>query len=114
MNYLPSDLINQNYSYYYNNNYYIIRTNNNCYTNYQTQYCDCYNVFQNNNYLKSSAYSCTTPNSQYAIPFNTITSDKWYRNDLPDTLIVFFIMFVFMIYLPYKIMSRLFGRWLKV
>lgn len=114
MYYLPDQLLNQNYQYYYNNNYFIVRTNNNCYTNYNTQYCDCFNVFQNNNYLVSNSYSCSTPSQQYQIAYNKFTNDKWYRNDLPDVLITFFILFIFMIYLPYKICSRVFGRWLKV
>lgn len=114
MYYLPSNLLNQNYQYYYNNNYFIVRTNQNCYTNYNTQYCDCFNVFQNNAYLVSQSYSCTAPNQQYQIAYNKFTNDQWYRNDLSDGLIIFLIMFIFMIYLPYKICSRLFGRWLKV
>lgn len=114
MFYLPQDLLNSQWSYYYNNNYFIIRTNRNCVTQYNTQYCDCYNVFQNNNYLVSNPYSCSAPNSQYSLNYSNFTSDKWYRNDLPDTLIVFMIIFIFVIYFPYKMISRLFGRWLKL
>ena len=45
MYYLPTNLINQNYYYNISNNYIVVRTNNNCYQNYQTTYCDCYNVY---------------------------------------------------------------------
>ena len=45
MTYLPSDLINQNYTYFTNGTYYIIKTNNNCYSQYNSVYCDCINVY---------------------------------------------------------------------
>lgn len=43
-----------------------------------------------------------------------ITNDVYYRNDFDSILIIFSILFIFIIVLPYKIMSRAFGRWLKL
>ena len=43
-----------------------------------------------------------------------ITSNFYYRNDFDSICLVFLIFSIFVIYLPYKIFSRLFGRWLKL
>ena len=44
---------------------------------------------------------------------NIITNDYYYRVDLSNIMIIFFVMFVFIVYIPIKVFSRLFGRWLK-
>lgn len=43
-----------------------------------------------------------------------ITNSYWYRIDLSNILIIFFILFVFIVKYPYRLFIRLFGRWLKV
>lgn len=48
------------------------------------------------------------------LPSNSITTDVYYRTDFDSILIIFLILFIFIIVLPYKIMSRAFGRWLKI
>lgn len=48
------------------------------------------------------------------LPSNAITNDVYYRTDLDSILIIFIILFIFVIVLPYKVMSRAFGRWLKI
>lgn len=48
------------------------------------------------------------------IPFENITNDIYYRSDFPDILIIFFFLFFFIIFIPYKLFARFFGRWLKV
>lgn len=45
---------------------------------------------------------------------SSFTNDVYYRNDFDSILIIFLILFIFIIVLPYKIMSRAFGRWLKI
>lgn len=45
---------------------------------------------------------------------NNITNEVYYRNDLDSILIIFLVLFIFIIALPYKVMSRAFGRWLKI
>lgn len=45
---------------------------------------------------------------------SSFTNDVYYRNDFDSVLIIFLILFIFIIVLPYKIMSRAFGRWLKI
>lgn len=44
---------------------------------------------------------------------NSFTTDVWYRYDISHILIIFLILTIFVVYLPYKIYSRVFGRWLK-
>lgn len=48
------------------------------------------------------------------IPTNRITQDFWYRNDIKDIVIVFFILSIICIWFPVKLFSRIFGRWLKI
>ena len=113
--YMPSNLINSNYSYEMNgDDYFVVHTNNNCYNNgYNTIYCDCYKVYPTQDYLVTNAFACY--NGNYAsIPYNNLTSDFWYRIDLDKILIIFLILAIFIIFIPYKIIGRWFGRWLKV
>ena len=42
-----------------------------------------------------------------------ISNDFYYRNDFDSILFIFLVLSIFIVYLPYKIFSRLFGRWLK-
>ena len=48
------------------------------------------------------------------ISINDLTTDFYYRNDLSDIFVVFFILSIICIYFPIKIFSRIFGRWLRV
>lgn len=113
MYYLPQELINSNYKYSINNYYYTIRTNNNCYTNYNNTYCDCYDVYFNNDYLKTNAYSCNY-NTTTNIDYTNFTSDYFYKNNIDKSLVIFLIMSIFILYIPYKIFTKLFGRWLSL
>lgn len=45
---------------------------------------------------------------------NEITHNVFYRNDIDKILITFIIILLICFYFPYKILSRMFGRWLKV
>lgn len=67
------------------------------------------------NYLQSSN---TTTFNQYTslncLDNNQFTTDYWYREDICQSLICFVIIGGIGIYLPFKIISRMFGRWLKI
>lgn len=70
----------------------------------------------NSNYIYTDGYQSF---SQYStlpvcLSSNDITTDFYYRNDIADILIIFVILSIFIIYLPCKIFSRFFGRWLKL
>lgn len=43
-----------------------------------------------------------------------ITHDVYYRNDFDSIIIIFFILLIICFYFPYKIISRMLGRWLKL
>lgn len=42
-----------------------------------------------------------------------ITNDIFYRVDISNILIIFFVLCFFIVIIPLKVFSRLFGRWLK-
>lgn len=72
-------------------------------------------------YYINSHYIDTTGSqtfSQYTtlpscINSNNITDNVFYRNDIDSILIITFILLLICFYFPYRILSRLFGRWLK-
>lgn len=97
--YLQEEFINQNWHYQLNGNNIIVHTNNNCYTNYNTTYCDCYSINTSNHYMYSDLYSCSNSNS-YNIRYNRLTSDFWYRNDIMDICIVFSLIAIGFLILP--------------
>lgn len=43
-----------------------------------------------------------------------LTDNVYYRNDIDKILLCFIIIVIFCFYFPYKIISRLFGRWLRL
>lgn len=45
---------------------------------------------------------------------NYITNNYWYRLDITNILINVTIISLFGIYIPYKIISRAFGRWFRL
>lgn len=112
--YMPSELLNSSYRYELtNNNYLVVHKNTNCFNQYNTTYCDCQRVYTDLDYQISNTYSCST-NYTIDIPYSNFSSDIWYRKDLSNILIIFTILAVFMIILPFKVVARMFGRWLKI
>lgn len=113
--YMPTNLINQNYRYRISGDYYVVIKNTNCTTNYNTTYCDCVNVFPKLDYLESETYQCSyTSNSSNYIAYTNFTDDFYYRIDIANVLLIFLILFLFIIRLPFRLISRVFGRWLKL
>lgn len=51
--------------------------------------------------------NATLPN---CLPKYNLTTDFYYRNDLSDIMIIFFVFVIFAIYLPIKLFSKLFKR----
>lgn len=71
-----------------------------------------YDFYIRDNYIKTEGYSSAyNPNCMNVSDF---TTDVYYRNDFDKILIIFFIILIIGFYFPYKIISRLFGRWLKI
>lgn len=110
--YIPSDLLNSNYTYVLSPNDYItINTNTGC-SGYGNT-CTCYRL-DYNHYYRSGAFNCSTSTSSFHLNYSDLTSDYYYRNDFPSIVIMVFCLSIMLLYFPYKIFSRLFGRWLKI
>ena len=76
-------------------------------SNYTDYYVNSHYMFKNG----------TQTWSQYAtLPVcsgATFTTNVFYRNDMPEILLMFFILSLVCFYFPYRIISRSFGRWFK-
>jgi len=79
-------------------------------------YINYTDYFFNSHYMSvsDSQYFNTTDNIPTCESIDNITNEFYYRNDLFDILGCFIILCLFCIYMPYKIISRAFGRWLKL
>lgn len=98
---------------------YVVRDNGNTIRAYNTmpqlgstiQYTDYY---VNSHYLFTNGEQTF---SQYTtLPVcngATFTTDVYYRNDFDQILVIFFILLLICFYFPYKLIARMFGRWLK-
>lgn len=81
-------------------------------TNSNINYRDFY---YNSNYL----YNDGVQNfSQYStlptcINSSNLTDSYYYRNDFDSILVITFILLIICFYFPFRILSRMFGRWLK-
>lgn len=80
--YIPNNYNNQNYKYNFSGDYIIIRTNQNCRTNYNTQYCDCYAYNYENNVI-SEAYECT-----YNTTSNQTINNTYISSDINDSMYI--------------------------
>ena len=103
--YLPNDLllkdckvVNENYVRVYDNSNY-------------TSWTDVY--FKSGYYLKRG-YSTYGATNVVCDTLNTYSDSIFYRYDLADSLTIFLIISIFCFYIPYKIFSRAFGRWLRI
>lgn len=71
----------------------------------------------NSHYLQSEGTQSWGQWTDYlpsCISSSSITTDYYYRTDMPDILLIVFIISIFVIYLPFRIISRLFGRYLQL
>lgn len=72
--YIPTEYKNQYWRYLLNGDEITIITNNNCYQNYNTTYCDCYRYNEKYNLITES-YTCNSNSSNYEIDKNYISDD---------------------------------------
>lgn len=107
MTYLPSDVINANYHYYSNGTYFTIKTNNNCYSQYNTQYCDCFYIYPQQDYLRSELFSCSGSNNQ-EISYSKFSDAVSYRLDIGWIIVITFIILFGMVFLLKSLSSMLF------
>ena len=52
--------------------------------------------------------------TQQCVDYTQFSTDKWDRPDSWASLLSAFIITIICIWLPFKIISRMFGRWLKI
>lgn len=108
--FLPVSVNNNNCAYINNND--VIRVYSTRGTN---QYVNFTDYYINNHYISNTGVSYIGNNFNYnCMNTNDFTTDYWYRNDLPEILFIFVILFIFIIFIPFKIMIRPFGKWLKL
>lgn len=81
--YIPTNKKNSNYTYILSGNNIIIKTNENCTTNYNTTYCDCYQYNIDNN-IMGGVYNCSTNNSTQIIPYTSISDDINYSKHIRE------------------------------
>lgn len=72
--YVPETYKNQNYKYTISGDEITIITNNNCRTQYQTTYCDCYRYNERYNII-TKPYECNASPSNYIIDNQFISDD---------------------------------------
>lgn len=77
--YIPEEMINDNYKYVIDSGDIItIITNENCYTNYNTEYCDCYKYNIRHNII-SQGNACNRNQT------NGIISNEYITNDINNS-----------------------------
>ena len=66
-------------------------------------------------YENTQSFNSTTASQtrELCLPDSQLTNNVFYRLDIHDILVTFLIISIFGFYIPYKILSRAFGRWLK-
>lgn len=76
-------------------------------SNYTDYYVNSHYLYTNGSQTFSNYTSLPTCMGEI------FTTNVFYRNDLDSILIIFFIILLVCFYFPYRVISRLFGRWLK-
>lgn len=96
--YMPQNYIKNNWKYTINNDTITIITNENCYNQYSSQYCDCrqYNIKYN---IIGEIYQCNVNVSNNLIAVSKLTSDINYseritNNYVKDYIILFGILII--------------------
>ena len=93
--YVKDEYNNSQYKYYFNNDNILIVTNNNCYQNFNNQYCDCY-LYNVKKSIGSEAKSCNVNQNLYEINYNNIErKNNFDINTI--TIVVIAILFTIMI-----------------
>lgn len=91
--YIPKEINFQSNKYTINGDEITVITDDNCYTQYSSTYCDCYRYNERYN-IVTEAYSCNRNPSNYIIDNSYITSDinSSYRinNDFTNNYIILY------------------------
>lgn len=74
-----------------------------------------YDFYIRDDYIKNEGYTDFSYYTNYnCMNTDDFTTDIWYRTDIYKSLIMFIIVGGIGIYLPYRMIRRIFGRWLKL
>lgn len=76
-------------------------------------YSNYTDYYVNSHYLEKRGQEFITDNIT-CIDSNIITTEVYYRSDFDSIMIILFLILLICFYFPFKIISRLFGRWLKL
>lgn len=101
--YVPTNYVN--HCNVFNDNYIRSYTNSN-----RTEWVDIY--YKDNYALKSGYTNMSNPNV-ICDTLNTYTDNIYHRYDFDSIIVIFSFMLIFCFYFPYRLISRMFGRWLK-
>ena len=77
--------------------------------NYRDYYIDSSYIYRDNTATFGNYSSLPV-----CLASNDLTNNVFYRNDIDKILVIFIILLIIGFYFPYKIISRMFGRWLKL
>lgn len=81
-------------------------------TQYNVHY---YDFYIRDDYIQTEGHTNFNQYTTYdCINSDSFTTDYWYRVDIFQIVTVFLAIAIVGLYFPYKIISRLFGRWLKL
>ena len=81
--YIPTEYINENYKYTISGDEITISTNENCYTSYNNQYCDCIRYNERYN-IKTERYECNRNPNNYILSSNQVTDDVNYSTRITN------------------------------
>lgn len=86
--YIPQELLNNSWGYEINEYYFTIHTNENCYQNYNTWYCDCIRLYHDLDYQYSNRFTCSN-NYSVSIPYSNLTSKRTFINSTRQIIIIY-------------------------
>lgn len=107
--FIPGELIDNSYKYTISDGVIRVITDNNCYQNYNSTYCDCYDVYINNDYMISNTIQCNANPTNYVTSVR-FTSDIYYRKDLSDILLSFLIILIISFGIPLALITHFFKK----
>lgn len=81
--YIPQGYINNNWIYQYNGDYVHIITDQQCYTNYNVQYCNCINYNWKTNVMEI-LYQCRRSEQYSSLDTQSLTSDINYSETITN------------------------------
>lgn len=105
MIYSPISLENNNKCYEYQDTI-ILRIYDSINLNQENTYTD----YNTQNHYSSKSGSIFLESTPVCISHNDLSDEFYYRNDLSHILIIFLILCLFIIYLPFKIITRFYRR----